>query len=332
MVGCPNFADFVCPALAAGGTTGYLQPDDVAALRHASVASYLTKIKVPVLLDQGEVDTLFNLNESIATYQALRRQHTPVALMWRYNGHSGGTPSTAGATYEADRIQAWFDHYLKGIDVGTGPAFAYYQDWSGTVATAPGFPVGTPQRLFLSGNDNLVTSQVQPGSQTFDTPPAGAPSTLGNLDVVGSQVSVPLDNPDVNVPGTFASWTGAPLTEPVTVVGTPTLDVQLSAPVAALSQATGPGGQLVLFAKLYDIGPDGTARLINGLVAPARIADVTRSVHITLPAVAHRFPAGDRIAIYLAGGDSNYRGGQLANPVTVTTGSTDQVLTLPVVG
>ena len=64
----------------------------------------------------------------------------------------------------------------------------------------------------------------------------------------------------------------------------PSLTVQLSAPAAAITQASGPAGQLVLFAKLYDVGPDGTQQLINGLVAPARIADVTRPVHITLPA------------------------------------------------
>ncbi|MEO7260416.1 MAG: CocE/NonD family hydrolase [Jatrophihabitantaceae bacterium] len=330
VIGCPNFADFVCPALVNAGATGYLRPGDIARLRHASVASYLPRITIPVLLVQGEVDTLFNLNESIATYQALRRQHTPVSLLWRYNGHSGGTPSAAGAAYEASRTQAWFDHYLKGAGVSTGPGFAYYQDWSGTMATAAGYPVGKARRLYLSGDD-LVSSGVRPGSQSFSTPAAGAPSTLGNLDVVGAEVDVPLDNPDLNLPGTFASWTGAPLTAPVTVVGTPTLDVQLSAPTAALSQASGPGGQLVLFAKLYDVDQAGTASLINGLVAPARIADVSRSVRITLPGIAHRFAAGHRIALCLAGGDTNYRGGQLATPVTVRTGSSSQVLTLPIV-
>lgn len=329
LIGCPNFADFVCPALVFGGTTGYLRPDDAARLRHASVASYLPRVTIPVLLDQGEVDTLFNLNESVATYQALRRQHTPVALLWRYNGHSGGTPSAAGAAYEASRIQNWFDHYLKGSRVGTGPAFAYYQDWTGTSATASGYPVGTRRSLYLSGTE-LVGTGIKAGAQSFTTPPAGAPSTLGNLDVVGSKADVPLDNPDVNAPGSFASWTGAPLTAPVTVVGTPTLDVTVSAPTAALSQGSGPAGQLVLFAKLYDVGTDGTAHLINGLVAPVRIADVTRSVHVTLPGIAHRFDTGHRIALYLAGGDTNYRGGQLATPVTVRTGSTGQVLTLPV--
>jgi predicted acyl esterase len=331
LVGCPNFADFVCPALVAGASTGYLQPSDVAALRHASVSQYLSKITVPVLLDQGEVDTLFNLNESVASYQALRAQHTPVALIWRYNGHSGGTPSAAGASYEAGRIQAWFDHYLKGSPVSTGPAFAYYRDWDGTVGTSTGYPVGSARRYYLS-QANLVSSPsaIQAGSQSFVTPPAGAPSSLGGLDAVGSQVTVPLDAPDLNTPGTFASWLGAPLTSPLTVVGIPSVTVQLSAPTAVASQAGGPAGQLVLFGKLYDVSPDGSQQLINGLVAPVRIADVTQPVHLTLPGIAHRFAAGHRLALYLAGGDSNYRGGLTPTPVTISTGSSGHVLSLPV--
>ncbi|HET6210163.1 MAG TPA: CocE/NonD family hydrolase C-terminal non-catalytic domain-containing protein, partial [Jatrophihabitans sp.] len=242
----------------------------------------------------------------------------------------GGTPSAAGAGYEAGRIQAWFDHYLKGTAAGTGPAFAYYRDWDGTVGTATGYPVGSARRYYLSQAD-LVTSPaaIRAGSQSFVTPAAGAPSSLGGLDAVGSQVSLPFDQPDENVPGSFASWVGAPLTSPLTVVGIPTLDVQVSAPTAA-SQSSGPAGQLVLFGKLYDQSPDGSRQLINGLVAPIRIADVTRPVHLTLPGIAHRFAAGHRLALYLAGGDLNYRGGLAATPVTVSTGSSGQLLSLPV--
>jgi ABC-2 type transport system ATP-binding protein len=294
------------------------------------VFSYLSAIRIPVLLDQGEVDTLFNLNESVATYRALLAQGTPVALMWRYNGHSGGTPSAAGASYEASRIQAWFDHYLKGTAASTGPAFAYYRDWDGTVGTAGSYPVGTARRFYLSRQD-LVPARagIQSGSQSFVTPGAGTPSTLDGLDVVGGQITVPLDQPDQNTPGTYASWLGAALAAPLTVVGIPTLDVQVSAPSAAATQAGGPAGQLVLFAKLYDVAPDGSRQLINGLVAPTRIADVNKPVHIMLPGIAHRFATGHRLALYLAGGDLNYRGGLSPTPVTVRTGSSGQLLSLP---
>ncbi|MFN2519270.1 MAG: CocE/NonD family hydrolase C-terminal non-catalytic domain-containing protein [Jatrophihabitantaceae bacterium] len=334
LIGCPNFADFVCPALVYGGTTGYLAPGDTASLRHASVENYLAKVRIPVLIDQGQVDTLFNLNEAIATYQALKAQGTPVAMLWREQGHSGGTPSAAGRAYEDSRIQAWFDHYLKGLAVDTGSAFAYYQDWTGTFAETASYPVGSLARYYLSGGNSLVGNkgQVRSGSQSLLTPAAGAPTSLGGLDALGSTVPDPFDQPDVNVAGTYVYWQTPALTKTVTVVGSPVFDVLVSAPTAVSTSAIGPAGQVVLFAKLYDVGPDGTASLIHGLVAPIRIADPTKSVHITLPAIAHRFAAGHRIEIMLAGGDANYRGGQTPTPVSVSSGSTAQALTLPVLG
>jgi X-Pro dipeptidyl-peptidase (S15 family)/X-Pro dipeptidyl-peptidase C-terminal non-catalytic domain len=334
LIGCPNFATFVCPALVFGGATGYLASADVATLQHASVSTYLPKIRIPVLLDQGQVDTLFNLNEAVATYRALKTQGTLVAMLWREQGHSGGTPSAAGRAYEDARIQAWFDHYLKGRPVATGSAFAYYRDWTGTFAEAAAYPVGSAKTYYLSGSNALVTSrtQVTAGAQSLLTPPAGLPSSLGGLDALGSTVAVPLDLPDTNLPGTHVQWQTPALSSPVTVVGSPTFDVQVSAPTAAPTSALGPAGQLVLFAKLYDVAADGTASLIHGLVAPVRIADPTKPVHITLPGVAHRFAAGHHIQILLAGGDLNYRGGLTPTLVTVTSGPTGQTLTLPTVG
>lgn len=333
LIGCPNFADFVCPALVTGGSTGYLQPADVQRLRHASVSSYLSRIRIPVLLDQGEVDTLFNLNEAVATFRSLQAQGTPVAMLWREQGHSGGTPSAAGLAYEQSRIQNWFDHYLKDSTVGTGATFAYYQDWSGTFAEADGYPAASgSQAYYLSAGKSMTAdpAQITGDSQTMVTPPAGAPTSLDGLDVLGAVSPTPVDLPDVDTPGSYLNWTTPALSQPITVVGSPVFTVRVSAPTAL--RTNDPAGQLVLFAKLRDVAPDGTAALINGLVAPVRIADPGSPMRITLPAIAHRFAAGHRIEIVLAGGDANYRGGLLATPVTVTTGSAAQQLSLPVAG
>ena len=48
----------------------------------------MSKIKVPTLLVQGEKDTLFNLNEASTTYAALKKQGTPVKMVWQSWGHS----------------------------------------------------------------------------------------------------------------------------------------------------------------------------------------------------------------------------------------------------
>jgi len=350
-VGCPNFATWVCPGLVEAGTTGYPGSSVAADLAHASVASYMANIRIPTLLLQGENDTLFNLNEAVANYQALRAQGTPVSMIWQSWGHSSlspapgeidlGSPDPA-TQYETARIVAWFARYLMHEPVDTGPGFAYFRDWvsyrgiaTPAYATASSYPVGTTRAWYLSGGGNLVTnpSQLTVSAQTLVTPPAGAPTSTTSPDAVAGTVGDGVGNlPDFNTPGTYASWTSAPLTSNLDIAGEPVLDIQMLAPTAALTEAAGPAGDLVVFAKLYDVAPDGTASLIHGLVAPARVADVNASVRILLPGVVHRFAKGDRLRIVIAGGDLNYRGGLVSTPVEITTGNTGQVLTLPVVG
>jgi ABC-2 type transport system ATP-binding protein len=325
-IGCPNFPTEVCTSLLTTGTLGYPTPQTTAFLRHASVASYVSRVRVPTLLIQGQKDTLFNLNEAVATYTALQAQGTEVKMIWQSWGHSGGAapgeidlnnPDPA-AQYETGRIMAWFDHYLKGLPADTGPEFAYFRDWisySGNAAPAyaasPVFPVGTTRTLPLAG-----------GAQTFLTPPLGVPTSLSPFDAINQPAL------DVNLPGTFASWQSAAFGTPLDVVGVPRLELRISAPTAVLTSLLGPAGQLVLFPKLYDVAPDGSASLIHQLVAPVRVADPTRPVQVTLPGIVHRFAPGHSVRLVVASGDLNYRGGLAAAPVTVTS----QTLTLPVVG
>ncbi len=89
-----------------------------------------------------------------------------------------------------------------------------------------------------------------------------------------------------------------------------------------------------MFAKLYDIGPDGVAiELPYRLISPARVADPSQPFTIELPAIVHRFEPGHRLAVVLAGGDMAYRGSNAPQPVTLITGGTNvQQLTLPVTG
>jgi ABC-2 type transport system ATP-binding protein len=343
LVGCPNFATWVCPGLVQAGVLGYPQPATAAALLHASVAGFMSRIRIPTLLIQGENDTLFNLNEAVTTYQALQAQHTPVSMIWQSWGHSGATPAPGeislsdpnpATQYETARVFAWFDHYLRGAPASTGPGFAYFRDWVGyrgsaapAYATASGYPVGTSEAWYLSGGGALVArpSQIRPGSQSFVTGPAGLPTSVAPPDAIGGSL------PDVNLPGTYASWTSAPLSGPLDVAGEPVLRVRFDAPTAAVTQLAGPAGDLVVFAKIYDVAPGGTASLIHGLVAPARIADVNQPVQITLPGVVHRFGAGHEIRIVIAGGDVNYRGGLVAAPVAVGTGTSGDALRLPII-
>ncbi|MFI5430013.1 CocE/NonD family hydrolase [Aeromicrobium sp. UC242_57] len=343
IVGCPNFATFVCPALVTAAVTGSLDATSIAHLRHASVASYIKRVTIPTLVIQGQNDTLFNLNEGAATYTALRKQRTTTKMIWINGGHSGANAPgeldfktvNPANQHVAKRVATWFDRYLKGKKVHTGPQFSYFRNWvkySGIAtpayASASTYPVGKATTYYLSGTSlRATTAGIAPGKQSFLTPVAGLPTSTDPLDVIGS--SLPL--PEVDLPGTFATWTGTPLTRNLDVVGSPSLRLKVDAPSTALTQGAGPNGQLVLFVKLLDVDAAGKARFIRNLVAPVRVADASKPFTVRLPGIVHRFAKGHSVRLVVAGGSTNYRGGLTAHPVQVTTGSAAQALTLPVV-
>lgn len=337
---CPNFADWVCPALLTAGTTGYFDAASVAAARHASVASYMGGVKAPTLLLQGQADTLFNLNEATATYRALKAQGTTVKMVWQHYGHSSAGMLPGENAYLVGRATAWFDRYLQGLDVSTGPEFAYYRDWLDTgdagaaFATSKSFPVGAGQTLRLSGGGllgagALTAGTPTAGSQSFVTPGAGAPDAFTQTDVVGAVIKNPVADA-IDLPGTYAAWSTAPLGSKLDVVGSPVATLKVDAPTAALTQALGEAGQLVLFLKVQDVDAAGHAVTINALEAPVRIADVTKPFTTTMPAIVHRFAPGHTLRFVVAGGSVNYRGGLEPTPVTIVSGGT-QTLSLPVV-
>jgi predicted acyl esterase len=358
---CANFATQVCTALAEVAAQGYPSQGTIDFLRHASVADYVGDIRVPTLLAQGQADTLFDLQESVATYRKLQGQGTPVAMEWQSWGHSKSTP-VAGEldqrhplnSYQGKQLVAWFDHYVKGTAPQPPLDFRYFQDWvyaatkniDQAYAVASGFPVGGQKTYFLSGSDtggatvqgvssgggSLVNgaAHVVPGTSTWTgTAPFGPNYT--ETSAVESMLSP--EPPVTDPPKSSVRFLTDPLKSPLTVVGSPQLTVQLDSPAVAATQAAGPGGQLVLFAKVYDVGPNGAVELPHRLISPVRVHDVTKPVTIELPGVVHQFAAGHRLAIVLAAGDLAYRGSDNPQPVSLTTGGRfQQKLTLPVVG
>ena len=355
-VGCPNFVLGACQAKATLDTLGHPTPDTYALTDRVSVAHYLDEVDVPVFLIQGQNDTLFNLQEAAATYEGLRARGVPVTMAWQSWGHSGGARGRSGPapgeldlsgehiedTYLGQRIKAWFDHHLKGARVSTGPGFAYFRDWveyTGSAApaygTAASYPVGTRQTWYLSAAGPLVGSRAEilPGATSWSNPGGGAFASYSEISALEGQVALPdgVTTPS-DAPGTFGAWSTPPLTAPLTVVGAPTLDVRFESPVVAAAQAHGPSGRLQVFAKLYDVAPDGAVTLVHKLVSPVRVADVTQRVRIELPGIVHRVEAGHRLRLVLASTDAAYKNAYAVQPVTVRANPQEPAaLTFPVV-
>ncbi|MEA2348640.1 MAG: hypothetical protein QOG62_2427 [Thermoleophilaceae bacterium] len=339
---CPNFDPQVCPSLINNAVANTPDAATLKLLRHASVGQFIDGIKIPTLLMQGEADTLFNLNESVATYDALRKNDVPVKLIWQSWGHSGGSKEPGEFdekhprhSYEGTVVFKWFDHYLR--DTGPEPThdFCFFRDWidvapddnaAPAYACRDRYPGVATRDLFVSGSHDLVADRksAATGSSSFLAPPEVSTSAT---EISALDQNIPL----FDAPGTATSYSSAPLEKPVDVAGIPKVSVDLSAPLQSLTGATSPAGYTVLFFKLYDVAPDGDLTLSHRLLAPVRIPVTDEHVDVALPGIVHRFAKGHRIQLVVAGSDLAYRGNILPQPVTILTSAGNPgVVSLPV--
>lgn len=335
---CPNFADQVCPGLVTSAAFGYPDAATKALLQHASVGTYMAKIRIPTLLSQGLNDTLFNVQEAVATWQALRAQNTPVKMLWRSSGHSGGgIPGESNSTdlekaYESRMALEWFDFYLRGL--GDAPALdvSFLRNWvkyegdaAPAVGVTPSYPVGSSRKLFLSGSDALVESvgKVAAGAAQF------AVTAVVTGDGGASAVPLPALG---DIPGGFAAFRTEPFGEDVEVAGVPVLDVRLDAPAHAATQSDALG-KLILVARVQDVAPDGTRTTPFKITSSVRVGDVTKPVRIELPGIVHRFAKGHRLEVVLSQGAATRAFNRVPGPVSVLTDpASPSTLTVPVLG
>jgi ABC-2 type transport system ATP-binding protein len=334
---CAGFVDGLCQAYYTSMATGNATPATVRLLAKSSPETRRRRLRVPTLLVQGQSDTLFNLNDALANYTALRHNGAPVKMIWANGGH-GYTDAPGERSWTdpakdvlASRVLAWYDRFLRqDATADVGPGFEYFRDWvpydttgsaSSAYASAAQFPVGTRQTLYLSGTSSLVSSpaDVRAGTATFVNPPLGAPTSYS--ETPNFQQSNFSSVPASDAPGTFASFTSAAFGSDTDVVGVPVARVRLTSAI----------GLATVFAKVYDVAPDGSTTLVRRLVAPVRAGDLPRPVTITLAGFAHRFASGHALRLVLASTDAGYRAQQVPTTYGVVTDPAHPgTLTIPV--
>jgi ABC-2 type transport system ATP-binding protein len=335
---CPGFYAAVCQTYAELTATGDATPAGKALVADSSGSTEISRLRVPTLLVQGQRDTLFNVNDAAATYTALRRQHVPVQMIWNWGGH-GGYDSRPGECevyggghggadyrglddcYLTLRTLTFFDHWLKGRP-DTSPGFSWYEDWlpydgtgaSNSYASSSAFPLPAQTTYHLSGSVRLVRSGAVAGTVTIVNPTGGLPSAYSETsNFTGPSSSPMVALPPREVPGQHADFDAPPYPHGAVSVGIPTLRIQL-AHVAPTD--------LVLFAKSYDVAPDGSAELIHRLVSPVRIPSSALAAPVTIKLIGfvHRFAAGHHLRLTLSTTDATSYNNKVADVITVTTG------------
>jgi predicted acyl esterase len=341
LAGCPNYSAYICPTILSADIEGNISSAALKRLHAASVSSYMSKITIPTLIIQGEADTLFNLREGAANYTALRDRGVQTQMIWYSGGH--GSKSGPLGEFDADspnsttqyvfgRINDWLDRFLKGTSVPASPAFTFYQPWAGTPTAgqsaqnmygqSPTYPVRASRTYTLTERSLILDGRSNRGIQRFTTPPLGAPTSANRLDVLGLTLA------ESDAPGSGAHWRTPALTSPVRVVGAPVARLKINAPTT--SQRPRPE-QLIVFARIIDVAPDGTRTTVGSQIAPIRIPNPREPITVDLPDIVHEFTPGHRIELVIAGGSTNYRGGMNPIPVSIDTGAHRQQITFPTV-
>ncbi|MFJ3787290.1 alpha/beta fold hydrolase [Kitasatospora sp. NPDC090091] len=312
-VGCGRFLDELCRMYDRVAAGGHADPEAVALLERSSPSSVADRLKAPTLVVQGQQDSLFPLDQGDAIARAVASNGAPVAVDWFAGGHDGGTDTSARVDA---RVSGWFDHFLKhpgptGAGDDTGPVFRVTRtggvDSTGFQAVLRGATADAYPGLGGTGARQLELTGAE---QAFANPPGGAPPNISALPGIGalSQAASLGAGLSLDFPGQSARFDTAPLDGPLHLTGQPT--------VALRVRADRPDA--VLFAKLYDVGPDGKQTLPQQLSAPLRVtgADAAdgRTVTVALPAVDHTFAAGHRLRLVLAATDLAY-----ASPVDPAT-------------
>jgi ABC-2 type transport system ATP-binding protein len=240
----------------------------------------LSNIKIPTLLIEGTVDTLFTLDEAHRNFEALQKNGIPLKMMFFCGGHGvcltdsdSDSPVVGDSALAQKRRLEWFDRYLRDkANVDTGPQFEWI-DEDATWHSSAQYPPKPTSELSGTGSGQLVlTPGTSPppgqGLALYGTPQAvsvkAEVSTPPGLDLVGEPQL------ELTYSGTAApaqTWVFAQLVDPSrnVVVGnqvTPipvtldgaehTLKIPLER-MASRSTASGYELQLISDSTVYDI-------------------------------------------------------------------------------
>jgi ABC-2 type transport system ATP-binding protein len=322
---CGRFALPVCQAYDESATTGRIDPTTAKLLWRSSPASVAGRIAAPTLLIQGEIDTLFGLDQADATARQIAASGGTVSVIWYSGGHDGGAP---GPDVE-DQITAWFDRYL-GTPPGWGrggarPAsdelptvggldYAVHGGVRARRGTTTVRTVNAAHYPGLAGSAPVTLREValHGGGQDVVNPAGGNPAAITAIPGVGGalgSLAGRLSALTASLPGQSATFATEPLPAPLLIAGSARLRLAV-APVPGQPSAP----EAVLFDKLLDVAPDGRSTLLGGAVAPMRIpvpagtaTTTPAEVTVTLPAVVAPVPAGHRLAVSIATTDQAYQ-------------------------
>jgi ABC-2 type transport system ATP-binding protein len=240
-------------------------------------ADLVKQVKVPTLLIQGTVDTLFTLDEGVSNFTLLRGTGVPVAMLWFCGGH-GACYTNPGDTARVGRATlAWLDRFVKeDPSVRLGPRFDVI-DQNGVRYTAADLPEPSGT-VTASGSGTLSLTK-----DSVSGPPTATPAKDDVVGGLATRVMPGRATDAVDVPVRFPD-------APQLVLGPPSLKLRYS--------GTSPAGDRPTraFAQLVD---DSTGLVLGNQVTPVELVLDGARHDVTVPLEWVVFAAGTGASLTL---------------------------------
>lgn len=254
-------------------------------LRHPAA---LENSRVPILLLGGWQD-LF-LDQTLAQYRALRDRNVEVAMTIGPWTHT--QMLTSGLSRVTAESLQWLETQLRGSSTSARPSrvriFRTGKGWEDQPDWAP---AAATDAWYLQPGGRLAPGAPDPAAPaaSFRFDPTDPPPTIGGrlLSPAGGYRN---DN-RLYRRDDVLGFTGEALTEDLDVCGVPVLELDHSSDVPDVD----------LSVRVSEVNRKG--RSVNVTDGYRRLQHHTGRVRIELDAIAHRFAAGSRIRVLIAGGN-----------------------------
>lgn len=248
------------------------------------------RVQVPVLLQTGWQD-LF-LPQSLAQYERLSSRGVDVGLTVGPWTHI--SMMTKGGARILTEALGWFDEHLGGSgQLPRAAPVSVYVTGADQWRDLPGWPpAATEQVLHLLPDGELGDEPAPAGtaaSFTYD-PADPTPSIGGRL--LDARAGGYKHDRALAERSDVATFTGEALRAPIDVLGAPE--------VVLAHQSDNPHADL--FVRLSEVQPDGSSRNVSEGFRRLDPAGGDEPIRLELDAIAHRFSAGNRIRLVIAGG------------------------------
>ncbi|WP_245560238.1 alpha/beta fold hydrolase [Actinopolyspora halophila] len=317
---CENFVEQLCRAYTELARTGQAGERTSRMLAAASPSTVTDNIDVPTLLVQRQNDALFGLEQADANARQITAAGGAVKMLWvDERADRGFSPSVW------ERVGDWFSHQLHEPGESRGPrptsSFSYQlaEDTDGDSETQrstlvagryPGLEEESVPRFALPLR-GAATKVINPPGGSANSSSTPRNNDSGDRDGASSGVATsPPNTPNSGVGEQPAAQTAVfesrRSEQDVRITGVPQTELSVASVPGQPS-----GDTAVLFARLLDVGPDGSRTPLGRSSAAIRVTDLAEdgaasTVDVALSPTVHTLKTGHRLRLRLSTTDAAY--------------------------